>query len=331
MIGGRRASSTTFQAVEDVSGSPHDDEVRTLGNALTRRSFSASLITTMLATVLPPWRQGVRAAETTADDGLAKALARIEAGSGGRLGVTFRDTGSGRLSGHRSNERFPLCSTFKVLACGAVLARVDAGREDLHRRIVFEPRDVVTYSPVTQDRAGRDGMTLAELCEAALTQSDNTAGNLILASLGGPSAVTTFARSLGDASTRLDRIETDLNEATPGDLRDTTTPDAMAHDLQSLVVGDHLSVRSRDQLTTWLVSNQTGGAKLRAGLPQDWRVGDKTGGGDQGTTNDVAVVWPPGRKPLIVCVFLTETTASFADRNATIAAVGRAIATTLQG
>ncbi len=172
-------------------------------------------------------------------------------------------------------------------------------------------------------------MTLAELCEAALTQSDNTAGNLILASLGGPSAVTASARSLGDLSTRLDRTETDLNEATPGDLRDTTTPDAMAGNLMALVVGNRLSARSRDQLTAWLVSNQTGGAKLRAGLPPDWRIGDKTGGGDWGTTNDVAVLWPPGRQPLVVCVYLTETKASFADRNATIAAVGRAIRTAL--
>ena len=247
------------------------------------------------------------------------------------MGVAFLDTATGQRSGHRSNERFPLCSTFKVLACGAVLTRVDAGREDLSRRIVFGPEDVVTYSPVTKDRVGRDGMTLAELCEAALTQSDNTAGNLILASLGGPAAVTAYARFLGDPTTRLDRKETDLNEARPGDLRDTTTPEAMASDLLSLVVGDRLSARSRDQLTTWLVSNQTGGAKLRAGLPQDWRIGDRTGGGDFGTTNDVAVLWPPGRKPLIVCVYLTETKASFADRNATIAAVGRAVATTLQG
>ena len=299
-----------------------------LGNVLTRRNFSASLVASVItATLLSP--RGVRAAAR--DDDLARRLASIEAESGGRLGVAFLDTGTGQRSGHRSNERFPLCSTFKVLACGAVLTRVDGGREDLNRRIVFGPEDVVTYSPVTKDRVGRDGMTLADLCEAALTQSDNTAGNLILASLGGPSAVTAFARALGDPTTRLDRSETDLNEAAPGDIRDTTTPDSMAGDLLSLVVGDRLSARSRDQLITWLVSNKTGEAKLRAGLPQGWRIGDKTGGGDWGTTNDVAVVWPPGRKPLIVCVYLTETKASFADRNATIAAVGRAVATTLQG
>ena len=285
----------------------------------------------MLAACLPFRPQAVCAIESVTKGDLARALTRIEAASGGRLGVAVLDLALGQRSGHRSTERFPLCSTFKVLACGALLSRVDKGLEDLERRILFEPKDVVTYSPITKDRVGRGGMTLAELCEAALTQSDNTAGNLILASLGGPSAVTAFAHALGDPSTRLDRIETDLNEATPGDIRDTTTPAAMADDLLSLVVGDRLSGRSREQMTAWLVANQTGGAKLRAGLPRDWRVGDKTGGGDWGATNDIAVVWPPGRKPLIACVYLTETKASFADRNATIAAVGRAIATNLQG
>ncbi|MDR3462507.1 MAG: class A beta-lactamase, partial [Beijerinckiaceae bacterium] len=228
-------------------------------------------------------------------------------------------------------ERFPMCSTFKVIACGAVLARVDAGREDLNRRIRFEAGDLVPYSPVTKDRVGGDGMTLAELCKAALTQSDNTAANLILASLGGPAAVTAFARALGDSVSRLDRVETALNAATPGDPRDTTTPDAMVDNLRALVVDGRLSARSRDQFSEWLVANQTGGARLRAGLPQDWRVGDKTGSGDWGTTNDVAVVWPPGRKPLILCVYLTNTKASVDDRNATIAAVGRAVERALRG
>ena len=301
-----------------------------VGVSPTRRSFSTGLVTTMLAASLAPSSRGVRAAERAMNDDLAEALGRIEAASGGRLGVAILDTASGRRIGHRSTERFPLCSTFKVLACGAVLTEVDLGREDLDRRIIFKPEDLVTYSPVTKDRVGREGMTLGELCRAAMTQSDNTAGNLILASLGGPSAVTAYARSLGDPSTRLDRRETDLNEATPGDLRDTTTPDAMAGDLMSLVVEDRLSARSRDQLTTWLVSNETGGAKLRAGLPRDWRIGDRTGGGDWGTTNDIAVLWPPARQPLIVCVYLTDTKASFADRNATIAAVGRVVRTAVE-
>ncbi|WP_407928146.1 class A beta-lactamase [Arenibaculum pallidiluteum] len=264
-------------------------------------------------------------------DGLAAKLAEVERRLGARLGAAILDTETGRQWRHRADERFPLCSTFKALASGAVLARVDAGQEDLNRRIRFEARDVVTYSPVTEGRTGGDGMTLAELCEAAVTRSDNTAGNLILRSLGGPAALTSFARSLGDTATRLDRWETELNEATPGDPRDTTTPEAMLADLRLLVLGDRLSGPSRAQLAAWLVSNKTGDAKLRAGLPKDWRVGDKTGGGDHGTMNDVAVIWPPGRKPVIVTVYMTETAASFADRNAGIAEIGRALHGALTG
>ena len=259
--------------------------------------------------------------------GLAGELARIELEVGGRLGVDVHDTGTGQHHSYRPDERFPLCSTFKLLACAAVLARVDAGRESLSRRIRFVSWYIVSYSPVAKDRFGGDGMTLAELCEAGITQSDNTAGNLILVSLGGPSCVTAYARDLGDAVTRLDRTETSLNEAAPGDPRDTTTPRAMTANLQALIAGNSLSQPSRDQLTAWLVANQTGGAKLRAGLPRSWRVGDKTGGGDRGTTNDVAVIWPPDSKPVFVSVYITETKASVDTRNAAIAAIGRTVET----
>ena len=255
---------------------------------------------------------------------LGRELARIEAEIDGRLGVAVHDTASGKRFGHRSDERFPMCSTFKVLACGAVLARVDRGEEDLSRQIRFDAADIVTYSPVTKNRIG-GGMALAELMEAALTQSDNTAGNLILASINGPSSVTAYARALGDVVTRLDRNETGLNEAKPGDPRDTTTPSAMTANLEALVIGNALSNASRERLTAWLIANQTGGAKLRAGLPRDWRVGDKTGGGDWGTMSDVAVIWPTDRKPVIVSVYITGTKASFDDRNAAIAAIGSAV------
>jgi beta-lactamase class A len=260
---------------------------------------------------------------------LKQDIIRLEADLEARLGVTVLDTATGRRISHRGSERFPMCSTFKVLASAAVLKRVDAGQDDLSRRIRFDSSEVVTYSPVTKERAGGNGMTLAELCEAAITQSDNTAGNMILKTLGGPSALTTYARSLGDMVTRLDRWETDLNEATPGDPRDTTTPDVMTANLHALVVQDRLSPRSREQLTRWLVSNKTGDAKLRAGLPKDWRIGDKTGGGNHGTMNDVAVIWPPERGPVIVSVYMTETKTSFDDRNAAIAELGRSIKSAL--
>lgn len=252
---------------------------------------------------------------------------KIEAQSGGRLGVAVLDTLTGGRSNHRADERFPMCSTFKLLAAAGVLSQVDAGKERLDRRIRFEASDVVVNSTViTKDRAGGDGMSLAELCEAAMTFSDNTAGNLLLANLGGPTGLTAYARSLGDAVTRLDRIEPDLNEALPGDERDTTSPAAMLSNIRTLVLGNILSPASREQLTAWLVGNKTGDTRLRAGLPKDWRVGDKTGAGERGSTNDVGLTWPPGRAPIIVSVYLTGTTASAEQRNSTLASVGRAVA-----
>jgi beta-lactamase class A len=259
-------------------------------------------------------------------EALVAAFARIERESGGRLGVAVLDTQSGMQAGHRADERFPLCSTFKLLAAAAILRRVDAGTERLDRRVRYQAKDLVTYSPVTEKHVG-GGMTLAELCDAAVTLSDNTAGNLLLAAIGGPSGITALARSLGDPVSRLDRIEPELNEARPGDPRDTTSPAAMTANLRALVIGEALSAPSRTLLTAWLVANKTGDTRLRARLPASWRVGDKTGSGANGSTNDVGVLWPPGRAPIIVSAFLTETAAiSAARRDGAIAAIGHAIA-----
>jgi beta-lactamase class A len=260
---------------------------------------------------------------------LASDIARIETESGGRLGVAALDTLTDAGFGHRADERFPMCSTFKLLAAAAILARVDAKQERLDRLIEFAGADVVVNSPVTKDHVGAPGMSLEELCEAAMTMSDNTAGNLLLASLDGPQALTAYARSLGDTVTRLDRIEPELNEATPGDIRDTTTPAAMAANLRALALDKALSAQSREQLVRWLIANKTGDTRLRAGLPAGWRVGDKTGSGERGTTNDVGVFWPPDRAPVIVSIYLTQTSASPAQRNATLATVGRTVASAL--
>ncbi|RAS35449.1 class A beta-lactamase [Paraburkholderia bryophila] len=257
---------------------------------------------------------------------IRRRLAQIEAESGGRLGVSIVDTTSGLHAGLRTDERFPMCSTFKVLVAGAVLTRVDRGQESLERRIVFSQRDLVPNSPATsrhtRERTGDAGMSIAELCKAAITLSDNTAANLLLATFGGPAGLTAFARDLGDGITRLDRIEPTLNEAIPGDPRDTTTPNAMLGNLRELVLGEHLSSSSRAQLLAWLVANETGGARLRAKLPRDWGVGDKTGTGDHGTANDIAILWPPGRGPVLVVVYLTGTNGDAARCNAAIAEVG---------
>lgn len=253
------------------------------------------------------------------------AMADLEVRAMGRLGVAMLDTATMTRLLYRADERFPMCSTFKVLATALVLARVDRGEEDLQRRIVVTRGNLVPYSPVTEARVGGSGMSLAELCAAAITWSDNTAANLLLASFGGPAALTAYARSLGDPITRLDRTEPALNEATPGDPRDTTSPAAMLGNLHKLVLGDALSAPSRQHLTNWLLASTTGDARLRAGLPDDWRVGDKTGSSLNGVANDIAVAWPPGRAPLIVTAYLAESMAAPEERDAVLADVARGI------
>jgi beta-lactamase class A len=255
---------------------------------------------------------------------LAGEFGKIETASAGRLGVAVLDTHTGARFGHRADELFPMASTFKFLAAAYVLARVDRGQERLDRRITFTEKDLVPYSPVTKNHVGATGMTVAEICEATMTLSDNTAANLLLASFGGPAGFTAYVRSLGDDVSRLDRVEPGLNEATPGDPRDTTTPAAMLEDMRKLVLGDALSKASREQLTAWFVANKTGDKRLRAGLPKDWRVGDKTGTGKNGA-NDIGVAWPPGRAPILLSVYLTESRASDDERNAALAAVARTV------
>ncbi|MGH8028616.1 MAG: class A beta-lactamase, partial [Arenimonas sp.] len=163
------------------------------------------------------------------------------------------------------------------------------------------------------------------LCAAAMTQSDNTAANLLLATIGGPAGIGVFARTLGDADTRLDRMETELNSANPGDTRDTTTPQAMLGNLRDLLLGEALSEGSRTRLLGWMRANTTGGARLRAGLPPDWQIGDKAGSGARGTTNDIAILWPPGGKPLLFCAYLTHSKLDSGKRDAIHAALARAL------
>ena len=291
-----------------------------------RREFLYGLGATLGGSILlganrPAW------ADDDWSEKLIPSLAALEKERGGRLGVAVIDTSSGRSAAYRGDERFALCSTFKVLAVAAILARVDAGNEQLERRIRFEAKDVVVNSPVSKNHVGGDGMSLAEICEAAITLSDNTAGNLLLANLNGPEGLTAYARSLGDTVTRLDRNEPDLNEAIPADVRDTTSALAMLSDLRALITGNALASASRERLVDWLVANKTGDARLRAGFPREWRVGDKTGSGERGTTNDVAVVWPSAnRSPLFVSVYLTGSSPEADHRNATLATVARLIA-----
>jgi beta-lactamase class A len=259
-------------------------------------------------------------------DDADKQLDDLEKKTGGRLGISVLDTETNISLGHRESERFPLCSTYKALAVGYVLARVDQGQEKLDRRVTYGKESVVTYSPETEKHAGTDGMTVAELCNAAITLSDNTAGNLLLDSFGGPAALTAWLRTTGDTETRLDRNEPDVNQAVKDDPRDTTTPETMLDTIGLLTLGNTLSDTSRDQLSNWLIANKTGDARLRAGMPKEWRVGDKTGTGQNGSYADVAVVWPPERGPLLVVTFVAEATAPAKDIEAVFTEISRIVA-----
>ena len=249
----------------------------------------------------------------------ANRIVAIEKRTGARIGVAALDTGSGKRVDYRSEERFPMCSTFKSLAAAAVLKRVDGGEENLERFISYGAKDILEYAPVTKAHLKDGGMTLGALCAAAIEQSDNTAGNLLLDTIGGPFGLTNFARSNGDQFTRLDRQEPQLNSAIPGDERDTTTPAAMCADMQRLLLGGVLSQSSRQQLEVWLQHNETGALMIRAGVPKTWSVGDKTGRCGNGATNDVAIIRPPGRAPILVAIYSTGSTA-WADDNATVVA-----------
>ena len=258
--------------------------------------------------------------------GAQSDLAAIEVRVHGRLGVAALDLSMGRRVEFHADVRFPFCSTFKCLLAADVLFRVDHGQEALARRIAYGPKDLLDYSPVTQPQVSEGGLPVSALCAGAVGQSDNTAANLLLQSVGGPAGLTRFLRALGDPKTRLDRAEPDLNSAIPGDERDTTTPSAMLADLQSLLTGDRLAPDSRHRLEAWLVASTTGADRIRAGVPPTWRVGDKTGTGNHGTTNDVAILRPPGRQPILCAVFLTECEASLSERNAALRDVAKTIA-----
>lgn len=259
-----------------------------------------------------------------ADEGIIiSEIERIESHLDARVGFAAYDTESDMRWEYNSEQRFALASTFKTLACAALLERVDAGSEQLTRSISVSSSGLVTYSPVLEEYADNRNINLSELCEATMTISDNTAANLILQSLGGPESVTVFSRQLGDDVTRLDRWETELNEAVPSDERDTTTPNAMIGNLEQLLLGNVLTEESRNLLKTWLINNQVADDLFRSVKPDGWIIGDRTGAGGFGSRAITAVIWPPEREPIFVAFYITETTASFEERNAAIAQLGR--------
>ncbi len=253
-----------------------------------------------------------------------KAARAVEQASGGRLGLAVIDTGSGERFGWRAGERFPMCSTFKFALAATVLKQVEAKRETLDRRIQVAAGDIVSNSPFCEKRVGGTA-SVGELCHATITVSDNAAANLLLRTIGGPAGFTRRLRAFGDPVTRLDRWETEMSEARPGDVRDTTSPQAIADLTRQLVLGRALAPAGRVQLAAWMKDTRTSATSLRAGLPKDWAVADKTGSGGFGTDNLVGVVWPTGRAPLIVASYLTGSTLPFEERRPLHARIGRAI------
>ncbi|MFL6548129.1 MAG: class A beta-lactamase [Povalibacter sp.] len=242
-------------------------------------------------------------------DTMAAGLAELEHESGGRLGVCALDIESGRtLLSQREHERFAMCSTFKLLLAGALLAKVDAHALDLTQSVKFTRDDLLSYAPATSARVNDGAMTLEELCSAMVTVSDNTAANLLLPLVDGPQGLTRWLRTLDDQVTRLDRNEPELNSNLPGDLRDTTTPHAMAQTTARLLKGNVLAKASRERLKAWMVAADTGVRRIRAGVSKDWVVGDKTGTGANGAVNDVAIAWPPGRAPIVVAIYMSGST-----------------------
>jgi beta-lactamase class A len=256
----------------------------------------------------------VARAETDADQ-----FAKIEARAGSRIGVAAVDVSRNKRIEYHGEQRFLMCSTFKVLATAAVLKRVDENKEKLDRFVRYGEGQLLEYAPVTREHVKEGGMTLEALCAAAIEQSDNTAANLLLDSVGGPKGVTEIARVLGDDLTRLDRMEPELNSAVEGDDRDTTTPAAMCRDLERLFTSDFLSATSRTRLERWMQGNKTGAKLIRASLPADWKIGDKTGRSGKGATNDIAVLRPPSGGPVFLAIYTVDTAGSTEDREKLVA------------
>jgi beta-lactamase class A len=253
-------------------------------------------------------------------------LAEIEAKVGGRVGVFALDSGSGHELAHRADERFVMCSTFKWVLGAAVLARVDRAQLSLDDRVPYGASELLEYAPVTRERVAEGAMSVGDLAHAAITVSDNTAANLLLAKIDGPAGFTQFVRAQGDAVTRLDRTEPTLNDNQPNDPRDTTSPRAMVGLLRRVLTGDSLTPASRERLLGWMRACQTGNDRLRAGLPADWALGHKTGSGSHHAINDVAIVSPPGRAPIFVAAYLSDSEADSAALAAAHADIGRLIA-----
>jgi beta-lactamase class A len=257
------------------------------------------------------------------------ALKAYERETGGRIGVHAENLATGAKISWRADERFVMCSTFKASLAALVLARADRGQQGLDRMISYGPNDLLDYAPAARQNLAKGAMSVSDMCEAIVELSDNSCANLLLAEVGGPAALTDFWRSTGDAVTRLDHNEPELNRSAPGDPRDTTTPAAMAGNLRRFVLGEVLSAASRQRLTDWMLNCKTGNNRLRAGLPKDWRIGDKTGNNARDAAGDIAVAWPRPEAPVVIGAYTQGGSPTVAQLETVFSEIGRMVAETL--
>lgn len=271
-------------------------------------------------------RDAAPAASTPSGGSATERLAQLERETGGHFGVAAWDLASDRRFAYRAGERFLMCSTFKFPLVGAVLQRVDAGRESLTRRVEYDASALLDPSPITGAHVAEGGLTVEQMCQAMITVSDNAAANLMLQTIGGPPGLTAFFRAIGDNVSRLDRNEPEVNSYAAGDERDTTTPEAMLQTAHALLVSERvLSAASRQHLSDWLAATSTGLKRLRSAFPPTLRAGDKTGTGNHGATNDIAIGWRPSAPPLLVVVYSYGLAEDLDARSEVIGRVGRVV------
>ncbi|MEV5833673.1 class A beta-lactamase [Nocardia sp. NPDC052112] len=275
---------------------------RSAGTDSGRRALlGIALLTTVVACTKGP--VGEIAAASVSDSAArpdsAAYFSELERRFDARLGIFAVDTGTETTLAYRADERFAFCSTFKALAAAAVLSRNPLSYLDT--RVYFTREDIRSISPITQDRV-ESGMTIGELCDAAVRYSDGTAGNLLLDKIGGTAGFTDYLHGLGDRIGRMDNYEPELNSVVPGDDSDTTTPRAIAADFRTLILGSALPDDKRALLTDWLERNVTGAKRIKSATPERWTVANKTGTGNYGRANDIAIVTPPGRPPLLLAI-----------------------------
>lgn len=281
-----------------------------------------SLALLQLSWLLP--MANVSVAADVSYSSLSPKVQQLEVELNGKIGISIYDTSNNSNWHYNGERRFPLMSTFKTLACAKLYSDVEKGAITLSHSNKVAETSLVTWSPVTKKLIGQP-FTLKQSCAATMLMSDNTAANYILSAIGGPAALTEFMREIGDNVTRLDRIEPELNEATPGDIRDTTTPNAMVKSLHTLLFQNVLSPPSKKQLLQWMIDNKITGNLFRSVLPKSWKIADRSGSGGYGSRAINAIIWPNQDSALIISIYITQSNVSFAKQNQTIADIGKMI------